>query len=247
VAVEGYVGWHGQGKTYSAMWDVLHRWMELADKAEKSGRPAPEFWSNAAVYGGRRFTTWDEMFALLEGAMQGHKRVLMLVDEAGKFLPARFWNKMDPRLLTLLQERRKVGAGLDLIWTAPAFRHVDNQLRDVTQIVYDCKRYGGNEYSHDEGSPPRLFRVTAWDPLDVDKVTAKHRGRRWVPFSPAVANLYETSILQLDKPIESAELAARPEYYGESDRQEPARAVELTVRQESDEPKRRRRRDRQAA
>src|SRR3954469_14411403 len=137
MALEGWTGCHGQGKTYCAVAHVLDQW-------DRHGIP---IWSNVDMPGAVpcdsidvanppaavRFESWDELMALIEVAIEHNMRAQALIDEAGKWLSARFWNKMDPRILTVLQERRKVGGGLDLYWTAPHVQHVDRLVRDVTQ------------------------------------------------------------------------------------------------------------------
>lgn len=228
MAVEGYVGWHGDGKTYNAVLRVLTLMEELHAAAAKQGRPAPQLWSNATIVGARRFDTWDEMNELLEQAVAERLRVVLLVDEAGKWLSARFFNKLDPRVLTVLQERRKVGAGLDWFWTAPHYEHVDRLLRDVTQLVHVCRRIGGSEYSHDGGKPPRVFRVRSFDPVQVTKVKGKPKDRRWVPFSRDVAGLYTTGLVNMGKPMD-AELAKRPDYQAPADRGDDGKRVDLGV------------------
>lgn len=212
MAVEGWTGWHGQGKTYCAVDRALRGHL-------KTG---VEIWTNADVAGSRHFDTWDELMALIENAHTDRSRAIVLVDEAGKFLSSRFFQKMDPRVLTLLQERRKVGRGVDLWWTAPSLRHVDVQLRDVTHVIHRCRRYGGSEYSHDGGRAPWAFRELGYRPDDLSSDTylprrgAKPMCRRWVPFSSDFAALYGTAVLDMSKPMAAA-VNSRPDYRGQGD------------------------------
>jgi hypothetical protein len=156
---------------------------------------------------------------VLEQAKDFDQRVTVAVDEAGKFLSSRFWQKADPRMLTLLQERRKIGKGVDLVYSVPSWKMVDTQLREVSQRVHVCKRIGGSEYSHDGGRPPLMF-LERW--LWPDDVTTEHMGPRkkakahkkvfhW--FTPQIAALYETGVLDMNKPMAS-HLSAQPNYYG---------------------------------
>jgi len=159
---------------------------------------------------------------LIEAAKIEQRRAIVLVDEAGKFLSSRFWAKMDPRVLTLLQERRKVGRGLDLWWTAPSWRMIDAQLRDVTQYVHTTKRYGGSEYSHDSGRPPFMFLERTFRPdsmaTDTSQVRKKAKPikRRYLHFSPVLAAMYGTAVLDMSKPM-AVRLAQRPDFYGVED------------------------------
>jgi len=244
MAVEGFVGWHGQGKTYSAIAFCVEHLLELRARAAKRGEPAPELWSNLPLRGARRFYNWDGFKGLLEDAAQHNLRAMVLVDEAGVWLPARQWSKMDPRVMTFLQQRRRTGAGLDLVWTAPTPEHVDAMLRDVTQIVWACTRVGGSEYSHDEGRPPLYMVRRGYDMHDLSrgkekqKVKPRHRVVR--PFVRAVAELYETTAVDLTTQYDSDE---SPEYYGAGDRHEPTPVVrmELADQLPDDEGKRGRR------
>jgi len=221
VAVEAWCAWHGEGKTYCAVAHCLTQF----------DAHGTEVWSNASIEGCRRFESWDELMALIEEAIVQHLRVIVLIDEAGKWLPARFWNKMDPRVLTVLQERRKVGAGLDLFWTAPAFRHVDSNLRDVTQVVHVPKRWGGTEYSHDGGRPPRGFVVRDYKPEEIESKGKKPIQRKIIPFELELAQLYRTGIVNMAKPLDAVH-GTRPDYQSEADRaarEAPRPAVRLEV------------------
>jgi hypothetical protein len=219
VALEGWTGWHGEGKTYNAVAHVLSEW-------DQHDIP---IWSNAHVLGCQVFENWDELMGLIEHAIEHHERAQVLIDEAGKWLSSRFFTKLDPRVLTVLQERRKVGAGLDLYWTAPHIDHVDKILRDVTQAVHTCKRFGGSEYSHDGGKPPRAFFVRTYRPNDVGKQNKKAISRKLVPFSPAIASLYTTGLVNMSKPLATA-VNARDDVRGTAEGSAPdSPAVELHV------------------
>lgn len=232
MAVEGWTGWHGSGKTFNAVdhcLTQLHRrnvplvtnalvvgyvevgrWLEetaaYAAAARSGFQPPPDVVPLPRVL---HFETWDDLMALFEVAILLRLRLQLLIDEAGKFLSSRFYSKLDPRVLLVLQERRKIGAGLDLFWTAPHYEHVDKILRDVTQVVHVCKRFGGTEYSHDGGRPPRAFWVRSYRPTDLGKAKKRAISRRLVPFSRELAALYTTGIVQMSTPIAAA-TDARP-------------------------------------
>ncbi len=219
MALEGWTGWHGEGKTYNAVTHVLNEW-------DRHNIP---IWSNAQIAGCEIFENWDELMTMIELAIEHHLRAQVLIDEAGKWLSSRFFTKLDPRVLTVLQERRKVGAGLDLYWTAPHIDHVDKILRDVTQAVHTCKRFGGSEYSHDGGKPPRAFYVRTFRPNEVGKANKKAIARTIVPFSPEVADLYTTGLVNMSKPLGDS-IARRPDVRGPDEGSAPAApAVELHV------------------
>lgn len=211
MAVEGWLGHQGHGKTYCLVCHCLMA--RLAGNA---------VYSNLAIDGCGHFDTWDELMCLLEGAKDRSERVTVAVDEAGKFLSSRFWQKADPRMLTLLQERRKIAKGVDLCYSVPSWRKIDTELRDVTQRVRVCRRYGGTEYSHDGGRAP-LFFLESWlwpDDLTTEKMGPLKRAKphkrfvRW--FTPAVAALYETGVLEMVKPMAS-EIMRRPDYQSSRD------------------------------
>jgi hypothetical protein len=225
VGVDIYCGWHGNGKTYCAVEHCLR----------VSERTGSELVTNANVTGSTHFDTWDELYQHLERATTERLAVQLLIDEGGKFLSNRFWQKLDPRTLTMLQERRKIGRGVDLIVTVPHFRHIDPQLRDVAQKVHLCKRVGGTEYSHDGGRPPRFFIVRSYRPeqLTTDgsrmvRRKEKPLSRRIVPFSRDLAALYGTAVLDMSKPMLSGD---RPDYRDAAAEPPAPVAVKLEVLQ----------------
>jgi len=210
MAVEGYIGWHGQGKTYCAIdaaLTQLDKGVTLVTNVIVHGHRDVGEWLESGELAPPRvlhFETWDGLMLVLEAAIERRLRLQLLIDEAGKFLSSRFYTKLDPRVLTVLQERRKIGAGLDLVWTAPHFDHVDKLLRDVTQVVHVSKRWGGSEYSHDGGKPPRGFSVRSWRPHELGRPKCKPFRRNLVPFVPEVASLYTTGIVSMATPIAAA-------------------------------------------
>jgi hypothetical protein len=226
VGVEAYCGWHGQGKTMCAVESVIR--LSLASKSE--------FWTNAGVVGARRFETWGELMGLIERGVQTGEPIEILVDEIGIFAPARFWQKMDPRVHEFLQQRRKVaGPGVNLHYTVPIFSDADKSLRGVTQLVHLTRRWGGSEYSHQAGKrPPWCFSVNTYRPHQLDdtggrsKKKQKPLKRRLVHFSPDLAGLFETKTLfDLSKSMEG-QLADRPNYR-EADTHAPPAAPPTVV------------------
>lgn len=207
MAVEGWVGHQGEGKSYCL---VAH-----CVEATLAGKTV---FSNLDIRGCRHFGTWDELMAVLEEASDIDKRIVVGIDEAGKFLTSRFWQKADPRLLTLLQERRKIARGVDLCFTVPSWRMVETHLRDITQRVRVCKRIGGHEYSHDGGRPPLAF-LERWhwpDDLTTERMGPRKRARphrrRFLAFTPQLASLYDTGVLDMSQPM-AERVLARPDYY----------------------------------
>lgn len=205
MAVELWCGWQGNGKTYCAVERVLA-------VAETTGAQVV---TNAHVAGSVHFDTWDELYSVLDQATAERLAIQLLIDEGGKFLSNRFWQSMDPRTLTMLQERRKIGRGVDVHVTVPHWGHVDRQLRDVAQKVHMCRRVGGSEYSHDGGRPPWFFIVRSYraeqlttDAARMTKRKEKPLTRRIVPFSRDLAALYHTGVLDMDKPM----VSERPTY-----------------------------------
>jgi hypothetical protein len=223
MGVEIWCGWHGRGKTYCAVEHVLR--VSLATGAELV--------TNADVAGATHFDTWDELYGHLERATAERLAVQLLIDEAGKYLSNRFWQKLDPRTLTMLQERRKMGRGVDIHATVPHFRHIDPQLRDVAQKVHLCTRIGGTEYSHDGGRRPRFFIVRSYRPeqLTTDgsrmvRRKEKPLSRRIIPFSADLGALYGTAVLDMTNPMLARD---RPDYRDAAVDPAPAATVKLEV------------------
>lgn len=210
MGVEAFVGYHGNGKTYSALamhvMPALERGSSVVSNAIIRGYVRSPEWC-ASEPGTPmppilHFETWDELIEVIERMIAESCRATLLIDEAGKFLSNRFWQKLDERMLIVLQERRKIGRGLDFVFTAPAFSKVDPMLRDVTQLVHTCRRFGGSEYSHDGGKPPKAFVVTSYRGEEYEKAKKSRVDRRIVPFSKTLADCYTTGVVTMGKPNE---------------------------------------------
>lgn len=238
MAVEGFVGWHGEGKTYCALRMTIEHVLALR-RRQPTGTEPIQLYTNAEVRGTRRFHTWDDLIDICIDVADHNRRAVLLIDEAGVFLPARFWNKLDPRILQLLQERRKTGRGVDIYFTAPSFGHVDSSLRDVTQLVHEVKRLGGSEYGHDDGKAPLAFRVKSFDPKELTKAKRKPRKSRWFVFEPQLAALYDTATIDMSKPMAERH-SQQPDYYGPEDRSDPPARAELAIEVQHTHVKRRR-------
>ncbi|HEX5307818.1 MAG TPA: zonular occludens toxin domain-containing protein [Solirubrobacteraceae bacterium] len=206
MAVEGWIGAQGQGKSYC----MVTRCVEAANSGSI-------VYSNLLIRGAQHFETWDDLMTVLEEVARQHVRATVAIDEAGKFLSSRFWQKADPRMLTLLQERRKIGAGVDLFFSVPSWRMIDTQLRDVAQRLHVCRRFGGSEYSHDGGKNPWFFTESAFWPEQLStehnrtrRASKSHR-RRVLWFTPDVASLYSTGVVHMDRPMADA-VMRRPDF-----------------------------------
>lgn len=137
--IYGYVGLMGQGKTYGATREAL--------KALKKGA---KVLANYHIEGCEYAHTWDDVLeatiafgeetkaAVEEG--KPRPRLMVVIDEANLWCPSRFWQKLDPRLLYFWAQSRKLG--LDIVYTAQHEARVDTALREITYMLWHCKRVG---------------------------------------------------------------------------------------------------------
>lgn len=99
-------------------------------------------------------------------------------DEIVTVASSRESQRMDPRVLTKLVQLRK--ADIALYITAPNWARADKALREVCQVVVECRGYyPAPEGPDDDGSslwrPKRVFNFRAFDSMEFDEWTAAKR------------------------------------------------------------------------
>lgn len=126
----------------------------------------------------------------LNGAPRG---VVLLVDEVGIIMPARFWASFPVDLMFTLSQSRKMG--VDLVWTSQDVEQVDSFLRRLTQWVYKVRAVPGSSLERRErGRRPWFFVVTKWRPSTVDQ-REKRIARDLVRYRRAWEGCYDTDEL----------------------------------------------------
>lgn len=165
MAIEGYIGRPGSGKSYT----LTARVLEEADR----GRPC---FTN---YGLIHENVWtfapDDLLHLPPG--------LIAIDEAHLWFPARQALRLPPTWLAMLSQTRK--KGWDLLWAAQHEKRVDAVIRDVSNWMHLCTAW----FPHN--GHPMLFKQQTYEP-EFFRQPKRQMGTRWRFFSKKVAAAYDT-------------------------------------------------------
>lgn len=111
--IEAFTGLPGAGKTYNMV--------RRAYQQHKQGR---KVYANFTCSFAERFTELTEIYAV--------KDALILLDEAGIYLPAQAWKEIPFEFMREIRQHRK--SGLDFWYTAQDLQDVCTALRRVTQF-----------------------------------------------------------------------------------------------------------------
>jgi len=197
--IEGYIGLIGHGKTMLAVDHArtlaLRRGALLASNIRVDPPPGVAF---------RQLSVGDDGFDLeeLRALLEEPGGVVLLIDEIGIIMPARFWSSFPVDLMFAMSQSRKLG--LDVIYTSQDVEQVDSFVRRLTQWVYKVRCWPAPSLERREGGKrPWLFRVTQWRPVNVDKADKKVGGR-WVRYQRKRETWYDT-----DELVRPAERLAR--------------------------------------
>lgn len=174
--VEGVVGLMGSGKTLLAT--------RVALDAVKNGVGVV---ANYRIEGCQYAQSWDEVMAAVYGftSQRGdqRERLLVVIDELNLWAASRNWQKLDPRLLSMWAQGRKLG--FDMVWTSQHESRVDTVVREITSHVWKARRYGPERY-------PLLFQYAAYLPADLRLTKRRCLKRRWVLPRKGLLNAFNT-------------------------------------------------------
>jgi hypothetical protein len=200
MAVIGYIGQLGSGKTYSMVKDTLEafRRSPMQVFSNMSGLRCPE-----SIY----------IEALADLPFVGNGRVML--DECGIFLSSRHWQSVPKTVLEAFALARK--NGLDLVWSAHTLERVDGVLRELTSEVVQCRKVGPMIVQHRAGlgekkNPrrkifklePALYRL--YDTLELIGLDGGTKGRGHAATLSTVARRRQADDVQRR---ERADAAAR--------------------------------------
>lgn len=118
--IEAYTGLPGNGKTYNMTKDAL--------KQMRKGR---KVYANYQVEGAEYF---KELYELKD-----IRNALILIDEAGIYLPAQAWKNIPFEFIRQIRQHRH--DGLDLWYTAQDMQDVATYLRRITQFQHDFTKF----------------------------------------------------------------------------------------------------------
>lgn len=165
MAVEGFIGRPGAGKTY----ELTRRALLEADRDRLVFTNYPIVHPNIFLF------EPDQLLDLPPG--------LVLIDEAHLWFPARGSLQLPMSWLAGMSQTRK--AGWDMYWSAQHENRVDAVVKNITNWMWLSGAWG-NSNGH-----PRLFTRTSWEPEKFRKVK-KHASRSWSLYSERVASSYNT-------------------------------------------------------
>jgi hypothetical protein len=119
--------------------------------------------------------------------------LVLLLDEVGILMPARFWASFPVSLMFTLSQSRKLA--IDVIYTAQDVEQIDAFLRRLTQWVYRVRSIpGASIEKRQKGRRPWFFYVTRWRPATVDRPD-KRLGRDFIRYRRPVEGWYSTDEL----------------------------------------------------
>lgn len=164
MAIEGYIGRPGSGKSYT-----------LTERALREKERGREVFTNYAVKGCWYFTP-DQLLDLPPG--------VIVIDEAHLWFPARMALRLPPSWLAMLSQTRK--NGWDLLYSTQHESRVDRVLRDVSSWMWLCRAFGLPGGPH-----PYVFRATSWEP-EFFRQPKRQNVTTTRFFSQKVADAYDT-------------------------------------------------------
>lgn len=121
MSIEAYTGLPGQGKTYNMT--------RLALQKMQKGK---KVYANYNLVGAEYFKELSEL--------KNVKNALILIDEAGIYLPSQAWKDIPFEFIRQIRQHRH--DGLDMWYTAQDMQDVATYLRRITQFQHDYQKFG---------------------------------------------------------------------------------------------------------
>ena len=165
MAIEGYIGRPGSGKTYTLTSRVLREANRGRTVFSNYGINHPNVYRFGA----------EDLLDLPPG--------LIVIDEAHLWFSARMSLKLPPSWLAKLSQTRK--SGWDLLWCAQHESRVDRVVRDVSDWMWLCSAW------FKVGGHPAFFVSESYEPEYFRKVNRRYT-RKVSMFDPKVAAAYDT-------------------------------------------------------
>lgn len=184
MAIEGYVGRPGSGKSYS----LTARVLEEADRGRTCFTNYGVRHPNVYLFGP------NELLDLPPG--------LVVIDEAHLWFPSRMSLKLPMSWLKGMSQTRK--KGWDLVWCAQHPRRIDSAIRDVTDWMWLCSAW------LKMGDHPLLFKSVSYEP-ETFRAPKAAQVTKWRTFSKRVAAAYDTheELGQADHTVQAGDPYAR--------------------------------------
>jgi hypothetical protein len=190
----GYVGLIGHGKTMLAVDEArrlaARRGAILAANCKITPPAGVEFVQLTVDEDG---LSVDQLEGLMDSARATGRGVVIVIDEIGIIMPARFWQSFPIALMYRISQSRKYAT--DLVWTSQDEEDVDAYLRRKTQWVYKVKAIPSpSPETRERGRRPWGMFVTQWRPGKIDK-RDKRIGWRWWRYRRERESVYDTDEL----------------------------------------------------
>lgn len=134
--IRGYLGEFGSGKTLSAVWDLM-QYMYRGRKVV-SNTPIELHYDpflKKKKYIKAIFIQEGDKFQYY---LEHYENCIFFIDEASVYLPSTYWNKLPPGLIVKFAQQRKYRT--DFFYTTQIYGHSVKRLRDLTHIIYLCRR-----------------------------------------------------------------------------------------------------------
>lgn len=209
--ITGYIGGIGTGKTMNGARDAI----ETARR--RSAMLVSNITINAEDLDVRKLAIGhdgidlDQLRDLIRQCQLSDRGMVLLLDEVGILMPARFWQDFPIDLMYVLSQSRKLG--VDLIYTAQDVDQVDATLRRLTTFVWLVKSFPPASIERSErGKRPWFFMMAKSKVRYIDSQLRAPIGRKWRRYSRRWETAYST-----------AELVAPPEVFRERSRRRRAR------------------------
>jgi hypothetical protein len=207
IAVEGYIGLPGSGKTYA-----------LASRGIEFVKAGYRVFSNFELEGTRPILGWDcenvgntrdpgppcecgRCFVSLSHAV-------VLVDEINLWAPSRMWNALPLALLHRWAQVRKFET--HILWSAQHEARVDKAIRELTGYIWECSMLPGARALHWIPGWP-TFRLRAFEPADMRKQGSKPIYKQNLKLRKRVALAYDTfQVVDVGSQFAGMKALARP-------------------------------------
>lgn len=109
----------------------------------------------------------EALYALRARCRAEGRGLVLLLDEVGLLLPARFWASFPVPLMSFFVNSRKLH--VDIWWVSQDEADVESSLRRRTQYVYKVRRLPPARHHVSEPGRPWLLYVTRWLSGQVEK------------------------------------------------------------------------------
>lgn len=201
--ITGYIGGIGTGKTMNAAREAIEtatrRRAMLVSNITMT--PADAGLDVRKLSIGHDGIDLDQLRALIRECQLSERGMVLMLDEVGILMPARFWQDFPIDLMYVLSQSRKLG--VDLIYTAQDVEQVDATLRRLTTYVWLVKSFPPASIERSEkGKRPWLFVMAKSKVRYIDSQLRAPIGRRFRLYSRKWERTYST-----------AELVAPPEVF----------------------------------